>query len=973
MQERIKGSIVKIALLFLCCLCTAVTLRGQYYLSGEDPARLKWNQINVGSIKLIYPQGLDSLAFRYAYLMEHVGGRSLQSLNAEMPRFPVVLHPYDLQSNGLVVWTPKRMELETTPPSEDGNAQSWERQLVLHEMRHIAQMQRAGENVFKPLSWFIGEHAEGIAVGLYFPTWLLEGDATMEETLLSSAGRGRQASFLMPYRAYYADSIQFSVDKWANGSYTHKIPNKYANGYFRLSSTRPYHSEDALDQIFTRITKRPYWPFVFRQSFRDYLGAPAIRLWENAWNTYVPLWKEQELSKVPFDEGESLSPTPQKYAEYRSPIVIKDSSGNSRVYAKQWSLEQTSRLVCLPNDSLSKPKVLRLLGDVNSRLSTDNRSIYWSEQVSGYRWDHENFSVIRRYDIATGLTTTLTHKSRYFNPVPHPKEARLAVVHYPVKGGSELHIISSYDGILFERYPVPGAMQLSSLDWLNSHVLVGALTGTDGKGLYSFDLDSGKWTQITPAGYSMGSTVKVASGRVFFENDHSGIDNICAVSVDENGFAQGEVERLTEARFGAFDPFMDSDSLYYSRYTSKGYQINRLPADSLLSLAVDVTAVNSAGPVSQMKSTFNIDTVRVPDHLSYNTSRYRKFPGVFHVHSWMPFYFNADALDVATFQTYYQVVSLGASVMAQNTLGTAVTHVGYRYYKGFHSAHLKYTFSGWLPVITAEVHLNERTSTSSSIDMTGLSPGSYTDTTETPYLQAKLYTYIPFTFNSGGWNRGLVPSLRYQFTNDQYSAKMDQDPVYRQLLQFGLQYYQMRDKAQKDIFPRLGFGLNAQYALAPKSRSHFTEIGYAQAYAYLPGILKNQALKITAAYQEQISNSSAFYLGSFITVPRGIQSFYANKIYTLTADYAIPIAFNDVTVGPLLYIQRMQLIPFADYMHIIGTANGHKPSYASVGADVLFDFNLFRIGTQISAGVRYAYSSDKHHTFEALFSIPAIK
>ncbi len=40
----------------------------------------------------------------------------------------------------------------------------------------------------------------------------------------------------MPYKAYFMDSVFFSLDKWHFGSPKHFIPNEYALGYLKLSA-----------------------------------------------------------------------------------------------------------------------------------------------------------------------------------------------------------------------------------------------------------------------------------------------------------------------------------------------------------------------------------------------------------------------------------------------------------------------------------------------------------------------------------------------------------------------------------------------------------------------------------------------------------------------------------------------------------------------------------------------------------------
>ena len=53
-------------LLALLLLLATLPLHAQFFLSGEDPAHIKWYTLESGHYKLIYPAGLDSLARVYA-------------------------------------------------------------------------------------------------------------------------------------------------------------------------------------------------------------------------------------------------------------------------------------------------------------------------------------------------------------------------------------------------------------------------------------------------------------------------------------------------------------------------------------------------------------------------------------------------------------------------------------------------------------------------------------------------------------------------------------------------------------------------------------------------------------------------------------------------------------------------------------------------------------------------------------------
>ena len=180
----------------LVLLVSASRLSAQFYLTGEDPSGVKWSMVKSDNYKLIYPNGTDSLAVRYINLLEKWRPYVMAGVKANPRPLPVVLHPFTTQSNGMVTWAPKRVELYTVPPANGLYPQNWEEQLAIHESRHVGQMTIFTKGVFKPLNLLLGEQITGLGVGVYASKWLLEGDAVVAETELTGTGRGRSASFM---------------------------------------------------------------------------------------------------------------------------------------------------------------------------------------------------------------------------------------------------------------------------------------------------------------------------------------------------------------------------------------------------------------------------------------------------------------------------------------------------------------------------------------------------------------------------------------------------------------------------------------------------------------------------------------------------------------------------------------------------------------------------------------------------------
>ena len=101
---------ITILVSFLLILLSVNTSFAQYYSSGSDPARAEWRYIKTEWYDIIYPREVDSLARRYALILESSRDAVNLPLRAKPRRIPVVLHPYSVMSNGLVSWAPKRAE-----------------------------------------------------------------------------------------------------------------------------------------------------------------------------------------------------------------------------------------------------------------------------------------------------------------------------------------------------------------------------------------------------------------------------------------------------------------------------------------------------------------------------------------------------------------------------------------------------------------------------------------------------------------------------------------------------------------------------------------------------------------------------------------------------------------------------------------------------------------------------------------------
>ncbi|MDD2559762.1 MAG: hypothetical protein PHE04_03725 [Bacteroidales bacterium] len=974
----------RLGLIFLF-FCLVAGASAQFYSGGTDPARLKWQQLNTENFRLIYPEGIDSLALRYAWLLQTAGIHSVEGLRVEAPKkLPVVLHPYTTRSNGFVVWAPRRMELFCLP-SPDGEPQNWEISLALHESRHVGQMQWAGKGLFSKLYWFMGEQSQGLAAGLFdvFSVGLLEGDAVMTETAYSAAGRGRQAEFLMPYKAYFMDSVQFSLDKWHFGSQKHFIPNEYALGYLKLSAGTYLNSSSALPSVFRDISSNP---FSYNKTYKQNFGSNFYQLFKPASGLYKQMWLDETAAKAPFDSPDLISAQEKRFVSYRSPCF-----SNQGLLALKESLSEPLSLVRI--DDKHKTEHLRWMGDVNSSLVAQGNKVYWTEQVNSPRWVHESYSILLCYDLETKRIQRLSKKSRYYLPALSKDGQQIALASYLIGGGSELQILEASNGKRKQVYSVPFGAQLYEMVWADKAQRIFAVLISDrGAGIYSLDLPSGEWKEQMAPQHRKLSGLHYCKETLCFESDAGGTDNIFRLYLQS-----GKTYRLTNARFGAFDLCWNSleDSLYFVNYDKRGYQLAVLPASELKAVEQSFEAGLPARAdeanlpdrlVLEKKAAMSpleladrftaegglvADTMVFPKDLTYPVSKYSKAGHLFNIHSWAPFYYDLDELAAISFDNLHRSLSPGLMFMSQNALSTSVLQAGYAYRRGFHSGHVKYIYSGWYPVLSVEADINDR-----KVIRQGLSylDGGVRilsrDTLASVAVDTKLSAYVPLNFDRYGWHRGIVPSVNWQFSNNQFFIASVEQSRYLNTVQAGLQLYCMKSMAPRDLFPRLGAGLNLQLAAAPFNRGYFTDLFYAKGYAYLPGLFKNQGLKVSASYQLHNTQDRNYYLGNAVKL-RGSDYINAPEMIALSFDYALPV-FPDLSLPGILYLKRMEFYPFVDLLRTYTeTPSGIvKESLYSTGLESLFTVNLLRINAEFNLGLRCTYNPAKGMVYELLFSLP---
>ena len=91
------------------------SVRAQYYSWGADAAALRWKHLRTEDVRVVFPDTASALAHRTLYYIQAVRPTITHGFSHPPLKIPFVLHTENFQSNGLVMWMPKRIEFLTTP------------------------------------------------------------------------------------------------------------------------------------------------------------------------------------------------------------------------------------------------------------------------------------------------------------------------------------------------------------------------------------------------------------------------------------------------------------------------------------------------------------------------------------------------------------------------------------------------------------------------------------------------------------------------------------------------------------------------------------------------------------------------------------------------------------------------------------------------------------------------------------------
>jgi hypothetical protein len=895
---------------------------------GFNPPSLKWRKINVPTGKIIYPQGMDSIAFRIAGIMNYQREHDESIVGpGKTKKVPVIIQNLTVFPEGFSTPAPWRNEYFISPPQTLFQGPTpWVDLLSIHEYRHTQQFHMAKGGftwLYKPL---MGQTGWLLSSLFNEPLWFREGDAVTTETLLTKAGRGRLPRFNMETKALLLSGYKFDYEKASYGiSFKDYVPNPYRPGFYMTSKLR----RDISDDIWQKILHDTYHKgliYSFNHALKKNAGLSSKNLYDTTMAELDSFWRDQNATLV-LTSSQSLTKSQKNnYVNYRFPHFLPDGS----VISLKNSFEDVQAFTII--DSKGNEKQLFKYGlytDDHLMFAAEGNLVTWAEAGYDARWGNKTYSNIKIYNLKTGVVKKLTKKTRYFAPAPSHDGTKIAAVKVDVYNKSSLVILNSEEGSILKEWP--SSELLTQPRWSsNDEEVLAIAVNSSGNSLLSINANTGTVTTLIDK-TAVPLLRPFANGNyVYFTAAYSGIDNIYALHRPS-----GKLFQVSSVRFGAYEPALslDGKKLVYSSYSAKGYQLEEMDMDTSLWKEVNPgLSMNPSQPYVGSVKNNELTAMSFPQQ--YSSKKYHALTsGLLYVYGWFP-YVGVDQ---------YGVQFLAQNIM--NTLRGSITPF-YNSSEKVLGTRVDLKYAAFYPVL----HIGVGYQTKRAADI--LDP-----TVSYKYKQSwkeKFYTAglaLPLNLSSGNYRTRLTIGGEYGYYDVDFLDSTDASQKFRNT-RFNAYTTQMvfsrlSQRARRNVQSPWGQQLTVNYE---KAISDLPERLTVQGRFYFPGFLKTHSFNVQGAYNREEVADVYRFTGTTV-MPRGYDAEPFENSYVAGVNYELPLWYPDIAAGGLAFFQRLRTNLFYD--HSIARRMDKEYHLNSTGAELFLDLRALRL-FGMTIGIRYS-------------------
>ena len=886
---------------------------------GLNPPSMKWRQIDTPGGQVIFPKGLDSIAFKAAALMNYQRQQEETVEGDEhTKRVPVILQNQSTLPAGFSTPAPWRNEYYLTPPQNMFLGPIlWEIGMPVHEYRHTQQFHQANNGYTWLYKIFMGQTGWLFNSLMTQPLWFREGDAVLAETMFTSGGRGRLPAFHMEYRAMRQAGYHYNYEKIHYPSFRNFVPNAYRTGYYMVTKARREFGENIWKKVLRDTYLKKGFIYPFSRSLKDHTGFGTKQLYDATVKELDSLWGSA-ARPVSGNTPELISsPQTRKYTSYRFPHYLKDG----RVLALKSGLDLINTYYILSDAGERKLFSPGIYSDDHTTTVVEGDLMTWAESRFHERWINQDYSVIKTYNFKTGKTSRLTSRTRWFSPAPSRDGSKLIVSETDTQNRYTLILLDATTGKEITRLPNPEDFFFTNMRWIDNQSIVCVVLNEKGNAVVRVDTETGAVEKLVDETSVPISRPYPHDNYIFFSAGSNEVNNIYALDT-----ASKELFQVTHSDLGAFEPVISSDgsTLLYSEYTADGYRVRELnlePSSWTRSVQL-LSGYDDFLDTSSRQEGRHLEQLHVP---SYPVRKYHALTsGLFNFYGWIPL---------------PNIPEYGIELYTQNLMSTLVGTIGYAYNTNENRSryYARLTYAALYPHIELSFHNGQRRSANILPDS---DPEEFY---EQDWRQNSISAglRLPFRLSRGTYQSHLNVAGFYEYYDVSSLDSADLDVMTSNMNFHGVKgeffFSRLMAQARQHVKPRWGQQLQIDYN---KALDDTPERLYGISSFYFPGMFRTHSLNFRLAYKKEEVINSYRFIDDF-TMPRGYEPMPFEEIYVASANYELPIWYPDVAAGSVAFFQRLRTNFFFDYSE--GMTTGFKQPLTSTGAELSIDLRFFRL------------------------------
>lgn len=893
----------------------SLTAFSQIFDSEQSPLSVKWRQIHSSGFTIIYPTELESEAQRMANTIKQIYPFVGQSLGIQKSSIPIIFQNRGTVANGFVQLAPKKSQFYTTPPQQF-DSQDWLNNLAVHELRHVAQF----DKITGSKAHLFPEEIYFAYLGAAIPTWFFEGDAVSIETSLTNAGRGRQPSWIMPFRTALLDGKNFSYSKSYFGSEKDVTPGYYQMGYLMVSNLRKQFGKNISDSLLSDIHNRPFRFYTFSRSLKKFTGNNTQQYYLKTLDQLKKSWQKQDL----LNKSEVYASL-NRAAKIASNCYLPTEITTGKILVLKQTKSETPGFVII-NPDKSEESLFKIAYQEQPWFSYSNNMLVWDEIRYDPRYKQRSYSVVCSYNFLTKSKTQLTFKSRLFSPSVSHDGKKIVAVQIDLINKANLVVLDPQSGKIIETITNQDNLILQTPSFnADASKITYISVSEKGKALWIYE--NGKTTKLIPETNQQLSRPMFINKGIAFNAHLNGIDNIYTINPTTH-----KITALTASKYGAFNPSLsiDGQSILFNNYELMGYDIAK---KSIEQNAIQDDHFVFFGEAAQKQENTGNVFEKIPDS-NYTSKKYSPLAHAFSFHSLSP--------------TIDGDHRFGLQLKSNDLLNTVDFYTGVSYVSDLRKFeyNIDVNYKSLYPIFSAGFKNRPRSAFYKSNNL--INQAKWREN----YLNLK--ASLPLSTNVYNHDFSFLGEIGTSYTQRNFGPQ--EKPLFRETLNFPINYkvgfsHSLRT-AERDVAPRWAQSISFSYFNQPFDKNLKGDLLAFQSTFYFPGFAKNHSFTASFNYQE---TSGILNFNNEIATVYGYGKINAKSELrnTLLFNYRFPIAFPDAEIGPFAYVRNLRGGVFSHYENIGSETNLTQPK--TFGLELRSSINLLRYQPVVDLGTRVVF------------------